>query len=203
MKIITICSRKGGSGKTTVTRSLATGLVHQKHRVLLIDADNQANLTDWFQCRESEDLSLVECSMPQLKRNKDALSEQFDFVLIDTPPSEEGIVYPMLEVADLVLIPCKASPDDLRSVGITAALAKRLNKPFLFVMTQVETRAGITKIVESTLQSIGQLAPSLRKYSVYIESSISGQTPMDLGRKSNAVEDIRALTDHVLKLCAL
>jgi chromosome partitioning protein len=41
--IISIASQKGGTGKTSTTISLSSGLAHKGKRVLLIDIDSQAN----------------------------------------------------------------------------------------------------------------------------------------------------------------
>lgn len=45
MKIMTLSNEKGGVGKTTIAVHLAAGLAVQGKRVLLIDADAQANAT--------------------------------------------------------------------------------------------------------------------------------------------------------------
>lgn len=45
-KLIAVTNLKGGVGKTTTSTSIAKGLADKGHRVLIIDADQQANATD-------------------------------------------------------------------------------------------------------------------------------------------------------------
>lgn len=45
---IAILSQKGGTGKTTLTRSLAAGMTRSGLNVLAIDADPQGNLSEYF-----------------------------------------------------------------------------------------------------------------------------------------------------------
>ena len=45
MNVITMASRKGGAGKTTLTAHLAAFAYARGHRCLVIDADPQGSLT--------------------------------------------------------------------------------------------------------------------------------------------------------------
>ncbi|HNC06857.1 MAG TPA: ParA family protein, partial [Solirubrobacterales bacterium] len=48
---IAILSQKGGTGKTTLTRSLSEGLRRAGLSVLAIDADPQGSALDWAAAR--------------------------------------------------------------------------------------------------------------------------------------------------------
>lgn len=55
-KVIAVCNQKGGVGKTTTVANLGVGLARHKKKVLLIDADAQANLSMAFGISQSPDL---------------------------------------------------------------------------------------------------------------------------------------------------
>lgn len=59
-RIITLYNHKGGVSKTTTTYHLAHALVEAGHRVLVVDADPQCNLTELFLFRIIEDLDRLE-----------------------------------------------------------------------------------------------------------------------------------------------
>ena len=58
-RIIAIASQKGGTSKTTTCRNLATILSEKGYKVLVIDSDNQSNLTDCFGIERPEELEIT------------------------------------------------------------------------------------------------------------------------------------------------
>ncbi len=62
-KTVAICNQKGGVGKTTTTISLGVALARQGKRVLLVDADPQADLTNSLGWYNSDDMTVTLSSM--------------------------------------------------------------------------------------------------------------------------------------------
>jgi chromosome partitioning protein len=105
--IITFCNGKGGSGKTTVAVLLAQALAEAGRRVALRDLDPQGTATAWI--REAG--SKVAIYDPR---------EQYDAVLIDTPPRVEALPRAIAACSVAVLV-CSPSPADLWTTRDTAA----------------------------------------------------------------------------------
>ena len=54
METITICNRKGGTGKTVTALNLGASLKAEGYKVLYIDLDSQRNLTRTLTAQESK-----------------------------------------------------------------------------------------------------------------------------------------------------
>lgn len=149
-KIITICNFKGGTGKTTTTHCLGVGLSQRGFKVLLVDADSQANLsfvskvntegntntiyelikgerepheviykTPHYDLicgslnlsRADNELTkepyILNCSN-LLKEQLDKVKDEYDFIIIDTPPTLTIITQNCFVASDSLIIPTQA-----------------------------------------------------------------------------------------------
>ena len=198
MKTIVIAAQKGGAGKTTLARNLAVAASLTKARVLCLDLDPQGSLRAWWNSREAEVPAMLDRDpLPKdLAATLKALDAQFDFCFVDTPPAAPVWLSEALAAADLVLIPVRPSPDDLRAVGATIAAAERAKVPFAFALSQTP-RARITEEAARVLAQHGRVAPvNIAQRVSYAETGATGQGVAEAGDDKAAAE-IAALWDYV------
>ena len=114
--IIACASVKGGAGKSTLATNLATEYQRQGRRVLLVDADPQATSSTWAEVateKGHKPPTVVAMGKDMHRPGQlDQLAAPFDVTIIDCPGRDGAVVRSALMVADLVLVPCGASPAD-------------------------------------------------------------------------------------------
>lgn len=196
MKVITVANLKGGCGKSSITRNLAVAAGQQ---AAIIDLDPQGTLSDWLQARTADFPTLVNGITPaNLHTALDALSQDYSYLFIDTPPAAHAWIGRIMALSDLVLIPVKPSPDDLRAVGETLSLLDNTN--FAFVLNQAIGRARITNEAARVLAQHGKVAPSTINYRVAFQESAGSYGVTEKGdkRSKNEVLDLLAYVNKQL-----
>lgn len=177
MKTIIIAAQKGGSGKTTVARNLAVAASMDGYAVLCLDLDPQGSFRLWWESREDNVLTMLDRNPApaELGVTLMAVHSQFDICIIDTPPAAPEWLKEVLCVADLVLIPVRPSPDDLRAVGATIAAVSGARVPFAFVMSQTP-HARITEETARILAQHGRVSPvNIGQRVSYAETGATGK----------------------------
>ena len=202
MQTIVINSQKGGSGKTTLCRvlSVAARLHGDGSGVDLIDLDAaQATLSQWHESRTADEPRRVELLPEGLQATLAALtSAGAAYTFIDTPPHADAALDEVFRLADLVLVPVKPTPDDLKAAAVTVARLKALSIPFLFVVTQAIQNTNITVQAVAALSYHGVVAPAMLVNRVtYPAAFTDGRTPQEVDAKGSAAKEVAALWAYI------
>ena len=205
-KVITISQQKGGSGKTTLAVHLALAFIkYHNLKVAVIDTDPQGSLGKWFMIRtekkvSNDNLTFKTASLWGAQYESKTLKKDHDIVIIDTPPKIESDARPSIESADLVLIPVAASHVDFWATGAIVDISKKSNKKILI---KINRYSQISKLISKTNEFIKSLDLSATKTiignrQIFAASMGEGKTAIEKQKKSNAVEEIKNLSEQIL-----
>lgn len=200
MRIIAVTSQKGGSGKTTITGHLAVEAARTSGEpVALIDTDPQGSLSDWWNERKNEEPAFAQATLATLDTDLNALRDEgIRTVFIDTPPAITGAIQAVVQKSDLIIIPTRPSPHDLRAAGKTVDLVERAGKPLVFVVNGATARARLTGQAAIALSQHGTVAPTiLHNRQDFAASMIDGRTVMEASAGGKSAEEVTALWSYI------
>ena len=206
MHVIAVASSKGGVGKTTISGHIAVEAQRKSIKpVILLDTDPQASLKDWWDARTDYTPHLASVALDKLPDNLPIWRGQgVALVVIDTPPAIADNIRAVISSCDLVVIPTRPSPHDLRAIGRTVEIANACGKPMVFVINGAAHRARITTAAVTELSQHGAVAPSiLHQRTDFATAMISGSTVQEsypAGKSAREVEDLWAYLHKLLLL---
>ena len=244
-KVISISNHKGGVGKTTSALNIGAGLNKLGKKVLLIDLDPQANLSQSLGIIEHEkniygairgeyklqpiniikgldlipstlDLSGAEVELSGeagreyiLKELIDPIKKQYDYVIIDSPPSLGLLTINSFTASDEVFIPLQAQYLAIQGltklVEVIDKIKKRLNKSLkvggVFI-TQYDNRKVLNRDVVTTIKSHFKnevFKTKIRDNVALAEAPTQGVDIFRYQPKSKGAEDYLALCREIVK----
>lgn len=200
MRVMAMVSQKGGVGKTTLGGHLAVEAERSgAGPVALLDTDPQGSLAAWWNSRTAETPLFVRGELANLRVQLAELERMgINLVIIDTPPAITDNIQAVVKLADLVVIPTRPSPHDLRAVGATVDLVESFGKPMVFVVNGATSRARITGEAAIALSQHGTVAPvTIHQRVDFAVSMIDGRTVGELDPASNSAREVTELWNYV------
>jgi chromosome partitioning protein len=208
-KIITIANQKGGVGKTTTAINLAASLAILEKRVLLIDADPQANASSGVGVRTDENtVSLYDCMVGEVDPHSVIVQTQTpnlwllpssinlvgaDVELVNHPKREyilRNIVHQVSDEYDFVFIDCLPS---LGLITVNALVAA--DTVLIPVQCEMFSFEGLAKL-KNTIALVRQgYNPKLK-----VEGLLISMYDSRLRLANAIVEEVRnSSTDYVFE----
>ena len=242
-KIIAFANHKGGVSKTTSVANIGAILSQKGKKVLLIDLDAQANLTDYYLkerpeetvynalvnetplpiCQIGERLFLVPCSLHMvglearvadnidraelLQILLEPIREEYDYILIDCPPSLGIATINALIAATELYIPTTAEAIPVRGLKMLTDAMERVKKrknPDIKLSGIIITRWGGRRlnglIEESLRKNFGEVVfkTKIRENISIAEAPTLRQDIATYAPTSHGAEDYTALTEEIL-----
>jgi chromosome partitioning protein len=143
--------------------------------------------------------AFAQTTVARLASDLEVLRQQgFRLAVIDTPPAITMAIQSVIAVAELIVIPTRPSPHDLRAVGATVDLCDRAGKPLIFVVNAATPKAKITYEAAVALSQHGTVAPvTLHHRTDYAASMIDGRTVMEIDPKGRSAQEVIELWDYI------
>lgn len=202
--ITMVGSLKGGSGKSTVTFNLAVWLTMADQRVLAIDFDPQATLTDVADVRREEGW---EPAVTVVRRDalKDIDLDQYDEVVIDVGTADMDSLKHAVRLADRIVVPVPPSQADIWSTQrfirfIHAIAAEQDEEPeILGFINRGDTHTAVRESDEAAaalvaLPGIKYLKPRVAQRTVFRRSFSEGLAVFELDPRNKGVREWNALS---------
>lgn len=211
MRTICVLSRKGGTGKTTLSTSLAIAAHLRGQKVVLADVDPQHSSRASLAMRQGPGPTIEATSGGKLFAMQGAaMLRDVDSFFIDTPAGLEASVYQSIQIADYCLVVTRPNYLDLAAALDTINVIRQLNKPAVILINQAPaTREGR----EASVTVKAREALRFVKYPVadaalcsrfaYARATATGQNVEETEPQSAAAMEVRVLWEQVSAIAGL
>lgn len=198
--IITIGSKKGGVGKSTLATNIAAFLAVADKSLVLVDADRQSTSANWAFDRSETSKPYVVCvqKYDNIKNTLRDLAIHYDYVIVDCQGRDSVELRTALLASDIFIAPCCPSQADLDTVDSVSSMvdeALELNEVLraYYVLTKASTNPAVTEIQEARKYlekylSLQPLKTIISERKIYRDALADGAGVIEMDNGKAAVE---------------
>ena len=207
MKVITLLSQKGGTGKTTLSIHLAVIASAKGINVVIADIDPQHSATVWKSRRSSVSPVVLGLAASELNNQlRQGKQQGVDLFIVDTAPHSHNDAVIAAEVADFIVIPSRPAILDLEAIGSSVAIVKEIKGRAAIVLNgcPFPGPSGERAIVSEAREALGgydlPVAPVAISNRVALSHSlIDGRAVTEFENNGKAAYEVRALAQWLNK----
>lgn len=162
-EVISLINLKGGVGKTVSSINIAYSFAEFNKKVLIVDADSQGNI--------ATSLGMIADELDN------TLSDLYDYIIIDCPPSLSLIVTNALTASNYVLIPVETQYLSFESLRVMldtiSMIQKKLNRELQIkgiFLTKYQSRTKLSQGIREKFYEI--YGKEIKVFEEYIPYSI-------------------------------
>jgi chromosome partitioning protein len=245
-EIVAIINQKGGAGKTTTAHALGAGLKQKRFKVLFVDLDGQASLSNIVKANSSkngvfdlltkraktgeiiqstesgnilaarEDLFKADITIAEAGKEyrlKEALDnvKEYDYIIIDTPPTLGILTVNALVAATSVVITSQADQLNLSGIDrireVIETVKKYCNKKLSvrgILLTRFKERTRLNKDFAIVIDKFAKelrtkvYKTTIRDSIVISESQAKKMSIFEYAKRSNVAKDYEAFVEEFL-----
>jgi chromosome partitioning protein len=154
MRTISVASRKGGQGKSFLTRAIAVLALMEGKSVGIIDTDPQGTVALWGKRRPHDAPTVIALGNGSIDEYLATFKKaKADLVAIDTPPNVAPIINVAITKSDSALIVSGVYGEDLEQVAVLATMMAKLKKPSAIVLNRVPQGASALREAKNALST--------------------------------------------------
>jgi chromosome partitioning protein len=163
MHVISFVTQKGGTGKSSLSVSLAVAAEVAGERVCILDLDPQGTTVSWYATRTADTPAVLDHNqagaLPETLARLQAAG--FTLAVIDTPGIDSHATRGAMRAASLCLIPVRPSEADVKATMPTIRALEGMSQPYALVINQAAAnrQTRLTTAVTMRLASEGPVLP--------------------------------------------
>lgn len=203
--IISFVNQKGGVGKTTTAINLGSRLIRKNHTLILLDLDPQGCAAKWHAVEGNLAFNVIHQPTHLVPSDIEKLSEAYDFVIIDSPSTIDGITWKILAVSNMVIIPVSPSSLDLWACTDTLKMIKEVQQqhPDLVVKFLINRKIPGTRAGREIRQALATFKTrifntELCQRTSYVDALKLGVSVMQYAPGSKAAAEVELFCDELL-----
>lgn len=128
MKVWSLVSQKGGSGKSTLSVQLAVLASQSGEKAIVVDLDPQGSAELWYNVRGGLEPGAIGSTLENFHKVCDgARAFGVTLLIIDTPPHTDKAALEAIKASDLIICPTQSSIFDVWALRDTVALLDLCN----------------------------------------------------------------------------